>query len=83
LGISKTGNSYLRRLLVHGARSACLHLHRERHALGRWIGTLEHRAHRNVVAVALANKLARIAWAVLTRGEPYHPDRMVHGQHTA
>ena len=76
LGISKAGNSFLRRLLIHGARSACLHLHRQRHALGRWIDTLEHRAHRNVVAVALANKLARIAWAVLMRGESYQPERL-------
>jgi transposase len=81
LGISKAGNSYLRRLLVHGARSVCLHLHRQRHALGRWIEALERRAHRNVVAVALANKLARIAWAVLARGESYQPDRtMGHPQ---
>lgn len=75
LGISKAGNSYLRRLLIHGARSVCLHLHRQRHALGRWIDALERRAHKNVVAVALANKLARIVWAVLTRGVPYQPDR--------
>ncbi len=70
LGISKSGNSYLRRLLIHGARSACLHLHRQRHAPGRWTDRLEQRAHRNVVAVALANKLARIAWAVLPVAKP-------------
>ena len=71
LGISKRGNAYVRRLLIHGARSVRLHLDRSRHRLGRWLDGLETRCHANVVAVALANKLARIAWAVLTRGEPY------------
>jgi transposase len=71
LGISKRGNSYLRRLLIHGARSVYMHMHRERHALGRWIDNLQSRAHRNVVVVAIANKMARIAWAVLSRGNVY------------
>jgi transposase len=66
LGISKRGDSYLRRLFIHGARSVVLHAKRDRNLLGRWIQQLESRAHRNVVVVALANKLARIAWAVLT-----------------
>lgn len=72
LGISKRGNGYVRRLLIHGARSCFLHLHRETHALGRWLSSLEGRTHRNKAVVALANKLARIAWAVLTKpGENY------------
>jgi transposase len=65
LGISKRGNSYLRRLLIHGARSCVLHLHRDRDRLGQWLDQLEARAHRNKAVVALANKLARIAWALL------------------
>ena len=71
LGISKRGNPYVRRLLIHGARSVLMSPRRERHRFGRWLVALEARAHRNVVVVALANKLARIAWAVLTKQERY------------
>ncbi|NPT39379.1 IS110 family transposase [Paraburkholderia xenovorans] len=68
LGISKRGNPYLRKLLVHGARSCVLHLDRTKDHLGVWISAMEAKGiHRNKVIVALANKLARIAWAVLTR----------------
>jgi transposase len=66
LGISKRGNKYLRKLLVHGARAALPHLAQQPHSLGRWLAGLLVRAHRNVAVVALANKLARIAWAVLS-----------------
>lgn len=73
LGISKRGNTYLRTSLIHGARAALPYLAERQDALGRWLKALLARAHRNVVIVALANKLARMAWAVLT-GEPYrHP----------
>jgi len=71
LGISKHGNRYVRMLLIHGARSCLKSLNRENHELGLWMTQLEERSHRNVVAVALANKLARIAWAVLARHEVY------------
>ena len=71
LGISKRGNEYLRRLLIHGARSVALPVKRERHAWGNWMTALQQRTRANVATVALANKLARIAWAVLTRDEPY------------
>jgi transposase len=67
LGISKRGNGYVRRLIIHGARSCFSHLDREQHALGRWLSGLEERIHRNKAVVALANKLTRIAWAILTR----------------
>lgn len=73
LGISKQGNSYLRRLLIHGARSVYMHMNRQRFALGHWINALQLRAHRNVVVVALANKIARTCWAVLTGGSVYRP----------
>ena len=67
LGISKRGNPYLRRLIIHGARSCIAHLNRERDRMGEWIDQLEQRMHRNKVVVAFANKIARMAWAVLTR----------------
>lgn len=66
LGISKRGNEYLRRLFIHGARSVVNRVKRERLPFGRWISGLEARSHANVVGVAVANKLARIAWAVLS-----------------
>jgi transposase len=71
LGISKRGNRYLRMLFIHGARSCLKHLNRDHHELGLWMTQLEQRAHKNVVAVALANKMARIAWVVLQRQEVY------------
>lgn len=67
LGISKRGNPYIRRLLIHGARSCVLHLDRSRDRLGRWIDQLQQRMHPNKVTVALAAKIARIAWVVLTK----------------
>ena len=71
LGISKRGNSYLRKLLIHGARAALPYVAERDVPLGRWAKSLLSRAHPNVVVVAFANKLARIAWAVLRRGEPF------------
>jgi transposase len=71
LGISKRGNTYLRTLLIHGARAAMPTLSKSATPLGAWLRDLLHRAHPNVAVVALANKLARIAWAVLKRGEVY------------
>jgi transposase len=67
LGISKRGNGYVRRLMIHGARSCVMHLDRNRTRLGAWIDQLEGRMHANKVVVALANKIARIAWVVLNR----------------
>ncbi|MBZ5646610.1 MAG: IS110 family transposase [Acidobacteriia bacterium] len=71
LGISKRGNPYLRKMFIHGARAAVLRLKREESPIGRWMNGLEARAPRNVLIVAMANKLARITWAVLSSGEPY------------
>ena len=71
LGISKRGNNYLRWLLIHGARSVIARVQRDRLRFGEWLSQLQLRTHRNIVGVALAAKLARIAWAVLTSGEPY------------
>jgi transposase len=71
LGISKRGNKYLRTLLIHGARAALPHLAERNTALGRWVKGLLARVHTNIAVVALANKLARIAWVVLRRGEKF------------
>lgn len=76
LGISKRGNKYLRKLLIHGARAALPHVAERDTPLGRWTRELLSRAHRNVVVVALANKLARIAWAVLRRRERFAANSM-------
>ena len=66
LGISKRGNRYLRTLFVHAARSIARFLiGKATTPLGRWMTALAARVHGNVAIVALANKLARIAWAVL------------------
>lgn len=66
LGISKRGDSYLRTLLIAGARAVIT-----RSAKSKWIELLLERRHYNVVVVALANKIARTAWAVLTRGAAF------------
>lgn len=68
LGITKRGNPYLRKLLIHGARTCVQHLDRTRDHLGAWISQMEAKGiHRNKFTVALANTLARIAWTILTR----------------
>lgn len=71
LGISKRGNRYLRKNLIHGARAVLPYLAERETSLGRWARALLARAHKNVVVVALANKLARVAWAVLVHGSIY------------
>jgi len=67
LGISKRGNTYLRMLLIHGARAALPSLAKADTALGTWLRGLQARCHPNTVVVALANKLARIAWVLMRR----------------
>ena len=73
LGISKRGNSYLRRLFIQGARAVLQQHAKQSSGLSTWLAQLTSRTHPNVVAVALANKLARIAWAVLAKNERYRP----------
>ena len=66
MGISKRGNAYVRRLLIHGARSCLMHLDRSRNRMGAWLDQWQARMHINKV-VALANKIARIAWVIINR----------------
>jgi len=73
LGISKRGDAYLRQLLVHGARAAVRTAPGKDDNLSRWIqGLLVHK-HSNVVTVALANKTARMAWALVRHDVDYDP----------
>jgi len=74
LGISKRGDAYVRWLLVHGARAALQAAPRHDDPLSRWATRLAARAHPNVACVALANKTARMAWALLRRGTDYQPE---------
>ena len=71
LGITKRGDNYLRTLLVHGARAVLKVAGRKDDPRSRWVMSVAARRHKNVAAVALANKMARIAWALLTRGGTY------------
>jgi transposase len=73
LGISKRGNPYLRKLFVQGARAVLQFREKQSSGLRTWLAQLASRTHYNVVGVALANKLARMAWAVLAKGEVYRP----------
>lgn len=76
LGISKRGDSYLRKLLVHGARSVVRHAQNKEDNLSHWINELKKRKHVNIATVALANKTARIAWAIIT-GDGHYDDKRV------
>ena len=73
LGISKRGDSYLRTLLIHGARAVILAARRKPDQ-GGWLRDLLRRRNPNVAAVALANKNARIAWALLAHQRSYQAD---------
>lgn len=74
LGIHKRGDSYLRNLLVHGARSVLRNATDKPDDRSRWLMSLATRRHRNVATVAQANKTARIAWAILTSEQRYRPN---------
>ena len=73
LGISKRGDCYLRTLLVHGARAVIRHVQGKSDRNG-WLPSLLARRHQNVAAVALANKNARIVWALLAHERQYRSD---------
>ena len=73
LGISKRGDRYIRTLLIHGARSVVRRAAGKSDARSRWIQRLVAERGKNRAAVALANKNARIIWALLSRGDVYRP----------
>lgn len=73
LSITKRGDSYLRTLLIHGARSAVLATRKKQDRRSRWLNAIRERRNQNIAAVALANKNARVLWALLTTEEKYHP----------
>ena len=72
-GISKRGDTYLRTLLIHGARSALYAAQRKAAEEATWLTRLAQRSHPNVAAVALANKNARIVYALLAHDRDYQP----------
>jgi len=70
--ITKRGNRYLRMLFTQAARVVLLRpANWMKHSFGPWLAAAAQRLHHNVLATALANKLARIAWSVLAQGRPY------------
>jgi len=71
LGISKRGDVYLRKLLIHGARAALRWADRKHDRRSRWVSELKERRGQNIAAVALANKTVRTAWVLMTRNEEY------------
>jgi transposase len=74
LGMSKRGDTYLRTLLIQGARSVLKVIDKKTDPRSQWLQNLCGRRHKNVAAVALANKNARIAWALLNNETNYLPE---------
>ena len=74
LGISKRGDAYLRTLLIHGARAVLKVVGNKEDPRSRWIQNLCGRRNKNIAAVALANKNARIVWALLTKKTDFLPE---------
>ncbi|MEJ1469971.1 MAG: IS110 family transposase [Candidatus Sedimenticola sp. (ex Thyasira tokunagai)] len=71
LGISKRGNAYLRTLFIHGARAVLRHSANKTDHFSRWVQALLERRGHNRACVAVANKMARIAWVIMAKGETY------------
>lgn len=76
--ISKRGDSYLRTLLIHGARAVIAQVERKPDQCDRWLKDLLGRRNKNIAAVALAAKNARIAWALLAHERGYQADHVTH-----
>lgn len=74
--ITKRGDDYLRMLLIQGAKSAVFTAHRRSDRISQWLVQLKERVGWQKAVVALANKNARILWAVLTRGASYDPNHV-------
>ncbi|WP_421224188.1 IS110 family transposase [Aeromonas enteropelogenes] len=77
LGISKRGDIYLRTLLIHGARAVLRVVERKTEYAGSWLAGVMERRNHNVTVVALANKNARIIWALLAHEREYDADYAV------
>lgn len=73
LGISKRGNAYLRTLFIHGARAVLRHSAGKSDRFSLWAQALLERRGHNKACVAVANKMARMAWVIMARGESYRP----------
>jgi transposase len=77
LGISKRGDRYMRSLLVHGARSVVTHAAGKDDSLSRWINRIHERRGKNKAVVAMANKMARIGWAILRQNTNYRAQTLM------
>ena len=75
-GITKRGDTYLRTLLIQGAKSAVMTAHRRTDKISQWVVALRERSGWQKAVVALANKNARILWAVMTRGEAFDANHL-------
>ena len=72
-GTSRRGNKYLRKLFVLGAHTVLLQRRKQSSGLSTWLASLVSRKRKQVATVAVANKMARMVWAVLCKGEAYRP----------
>lgn len=70
--ISKRGNSYIRSLMVGGARAVVQHADKKEDRLSKWVCGIKGKKGYNIAVIALVNKNLRVAWAVLTKGEDYN-----------
>lgn len=70
-GISKRGNVYLRKQVIQGVKALKIHMKRDKSSLGLWVAKLELTHHHHIVLIAMANKIMRICWKVLTSGNKY------------
>ena len=75
-GITKRGDTYLRTLLIQGAKSAVMTAHRRQDRISQWVAALRERSGWQKAVVALANKNARILWAVMTKGEAFDANHL-------
>jgi transposase len=76
LSITKRGDPYLRCLLIHGARAVVRSAHSKTDPLSQWVTRVKQRRGVHIATVALANKIARIAWAMTVNQTPYQPQRI-------
>lgn len=74
LGITKRGDTYLRTLMVHGGRAVVRYATNKNDAFSGWLRRLLARRHKNIAVVAVANRNARIAWALLTQDRTFRSD---------